>query len=166
MKKEIYKKVGGYPYEVSNLDNVRSIKTGRILRQEVDVWGYSRVCLRNGLIKKHLKVHRLIALSFIKNTQNKREVNHKDGNKLNNSISNLEWCTRSENMIHVFRVNKSPTMRGEKNGHAVLTASDVAEIKKLRQTGMYQYEIAKLFGIARTTVNAIVNGYNWKHVTI
>lgn len=163
-------------YEISDLGRVRSYKkTGtnqtdaaipRVLKQGISVWGYPEVRLCNSGSSKKKRVHRLVAEVFLPNELLKREVNHKDGDKLNNKAVNLEWVSRSENMQHLFRVMKSPVMRGEKNGHAVLTSDDIAEIKSLWETGLFfQKEIASKFGIARTTVNSIVNGYNWKHLS-
>lgn len=172
MKNENWKIIDEYPtYQVSNFGRVRSYKSRNIVLQvpqvkksEIDVCGYERVSLCKNSICKHHKVHRLVAKSFIKNTGEKSEVNHKDGNRINNNVENLEWVSRSENMVHAFRVNGAKPMCGEKNGHARLSARDVRSIRKLwKDGGLLQREIAQMYGIARTTVNAIVNGYNWKH---
>ena len=175
--KEIWKKISGWErYEVSNYGRVRSLWIGGkggsykrkkpiIKAQCLSVWGYPEVRLCQDSVSKKFRTHRLVAKAFIPNPSDRREVNHKDGNKENNIAYNLEWATRSENMLHVFRVNKSPTMRGERNGHARLTASEVQEINQMWKTGNFlQKEIALEFRIARTTVNAIVNGYTWAHL--
>ena len=65
--------------------------------------GYYYVCLSNNKIKKHLFVHRIVALEFIDNPKSKEQVNHIDGNKINNCIENLEWLSRSENMKHAYK---------------------------------------------------------------
>lgn len=111
MNKEIWKDVKDFEgfYQVSNLGNIRSIprngtvKNYRILKPN-NVKGYYQVSLQKKGKKKYMKVHRLVAEAFIENTQNKREVNHIDGNKLNNKLTNLEWVTSSENQKHAFKI--------------------------------------------------------------
>jgi hypothetical protein len=89
-----------YPnYDISNFGNIKNNKTSKIMKQTLK-GGYYNIGLVNELGKKTFKVHRLVALSFIENPENKAEVNHKDKNKLNNNICNLEWMTHRENNIH------------------------------------------------------------------
>ena len=78
-------------YEVSNLGRVRN-KEGQLLRPEETEKGYLRVDLRKNGKTKHLKVHRLVAIEFIPNLKNLPQINHKDEDKKNNRVSNLEWC--------------------------------------------------------------------------
>ncbi len=87
-------------YKVSDTGKVMNTKTGRILSPAIDERGYERVCLFKADRRRRYKVHRLVALAFIPNPENKPQVNHKDGNKRNNSVSNLEWVTNAENMDH------------------------------------------------------------------
>ena len=90
-------------YEITCSGIVRNSSTHKILRQENNK-GYLRVALcKNNKIQKHL-VHRLVANNFITNKEFKRYVNHIDGNKLNNTIDNLEWVTASENELHSYSV--------------------------------------------------------------
>ena len=102
---EIYKVISDYPtYEVSNMGNVRNIKTGRVLKPGKDKSGYLMVWLWNENGKKVFKVHRLVANAFIPNPEIKPCVNHIDGCKSNNYVSNLEWCTSGENQSHAYRI--------------------------------------------------------------
>jgi len=115
MVKEIWKDIKEYEglYQVSNLGRVKSLGNGgfnqfqgveRILSLCANSSGYYIVVLVNSLVKKTKSVHRLVSLNFIKNPNNDKVVNHKDGNKLNNYIDNLEWCSYSENAKHAYRV--------------------------------------------------------------
>lgn len=95
-----WKQIQDFPnYEVSSLGNVRNSKTGRVLKQMCK-GGYLFVGLSQNSNGKTTSVHRLVALAFIDNPENKPQVNHKDKNRGNNNVSNLEWSTASENNIH------------------------------------------------------------------
>ena len=100
---EIWKTIKGFEnYEVSNLGNVKSKqpnKKEKILKFRVSKFGYYRVMLSGA---KAFLVHRLVALAFIPNNENKPEVNHVNSNKNDNTVENLEWSTRSENINHSY----------------------------------------------------------------
>lgn len=109
--KEKWKDISGYEgiYRISSLGRVYAYKItkGRkgdfILKQATQTQGYKQVKLYLEDTKKTFYVHRLVATAFINNPNNKKFVNHKDGNKANNIETNLEWCTKSENTIHSYR---------------------------------------------------------------
>lgn len=104
MNTEKWTKVNGYPlYSVSNRGRVRNDSSGRVLSPGKTVGGYLFVGLGNKEGRRTRFLHRLVAEAFLANPESKREVNHKDGNKLNNDVSNLEWCTRSENLTHSYK---------------------------------------------------------------
>ena len=86
-------------YEVSDLGQIRNTKTNYILKGRLSKSGYLQVSLKIDDTNKFSNryIHRLVAIYWIDNNENKREVNHKDGNKLNNCLDNLEWVTSSEN---------------------------------------------------------------------
>lgn len=98
----------GDRYEVSDKGRVRSSykRAGfnGILNQQQHRNGYMKVDLKYRASKKTIDVHRLVAQAFIPNPKNKTDVNHIDGNKANNVVSNLEWCTRKENMAHCHTI--------------------------------------------------------------
>lgn len=103
-------------YEISNDGNVRVVKSGMLMKQNIRGKNckYMQVVLvSDDKVKTHKNIHRLVAETFISNPFNKPCVNHKDGNKLNNHMDNLEWVTRSENDIHAFRLGlrKVPSER-------------------------------------------------------
>lgn len=101
---EIWKDVSGYEglYQVSSFGNVRKFKNHFILKKGKHHKGYLYVSLTKSKINKKVKIHRIVALSFLDNPENKTQVNHKDGNKQNNILSNLEWTTPSENLKHAW----------------------------------------------------------------
>jgi hypothetical protein len=95
---EIYIIIQEFPnYQISNLGNVRNIQTGKILKPNIGTTGYYFVNLYLEGKAKSIKIHRLVAKYFIPNLNNKKEIDHIDNNTLNNNISNLRWCNRSEN---------------------------------------------------------------------
>lgn len=91
-------------YAISNLCNVKNITTGKILKPQIDRYGYVYVCLANKGFNKKKKVHRLMAEIFVPNPLSKKEVNHKDGNTKNNLAENLEWVTHFENQTHKIKL--------------------------------------------------------------
>ena len=102
-QEEIWKDVVGYEwmYQISTMGNVRNSRTGYVIKQKLNINGYPTVIIRNSSGKKGtLRVHRLIMIAFIDNPHNKPFVNHIDGDKRNNNINNLEWCTAKENSVH------------------------------------------------------------------
>lgn len=98
--KEFWLDVKDVPnYEVSNLGNVRNKTTGRVLQQMLSRdGGYLRVNIGG----KHRYVHRLVADAFFDGEHDDLDINHIDGDKMNNFIGNLEWCTRQKNIQHAF----------------------------------------------------------------
>lgn len=126
---EIWEDIEGYEglYQVSNLGRVRSLDRkiyqdkdgstysrlikGKVLKYNYDKQGYTLVHLCSDGKRSCKKVHRLVAKSFIKNGYGKEYINHKDGNKKNNSVNNLEWVTPSENNIHAYKIGLSKPTR-------------------------------------------------------
>lgn len=111
---EIWKDIIGYEgyYQISSLGNVRSLdrfdgvhnRKGSILRPRLKKNGYLQVGLRKHMERKWIGIHRLVAIHFIENPDNKPQVNHIDGNKQNNTVENLEWATEKENQNHAARI--------------------------------------------------------------
>ena len=88
-------------YKISDSGDVVSIKTGKLMSQQLSSDGYPVVSL-TGIGRTTYRVHRLVAYSFVDKVEGKYEINHKDGDKTNNHYTNLEWCNRSENMKHAW----------------------------------------------------------------
>ncbi len=103
--KEIWKDIPNYKglYQASNLGRVKNKKTNKILKSSLSMKnGYNQLVLCKNDEHKVFKIHRLIAKTFIPNPENKPQVNHIDGNKQNNNVENLEWCTIKENLNHAI----------------------------------------------------------------
>lgn len=154
-------------YQVSNLGNVRSLnynKTKKIqhLKKVVNnKRGYLAVGLSKKGIFKIKTVHRLVAETFISNPNNLPQVNHIDGNKMNNSITNLEWCTKNENQNHAVRTGLM--QRGQNRPSAKLTEKQVLEIYKLKGVLKGQ-DIANKYGVSKNTINCILRGSKWSYL--
>jgi len=173
MNKEIWKDINGYEglYQISNLGRVKSLnklkgkntKTKEIIMNpSINKKGYKCIVLCKNSKQKHFRVHRLVAQSFIPNSENKKIVNHIDCNKINNHESNLEWVTHKENEIHAKANGLKP--HGESHGRAKLTKQDIYKIKQLIKNNFKLKSIAFLFEISITHVSRIKNNKSWRCV--
>lgn len=170
----MWKDILGYEglYKVSDSGDVYNIKSKRKLKLTVSDAGYHKVNLRNnGSVKTHL-VHRLVALSFIPNPKEKPQVNHIDEDSLNNSLSNLEWCTPKENCNHgtrlerirnlidyevVAKKNSKPIIQMNMQGQIVMRWDSITACKN--KLGYDKSNIVKVLkGKAKTSY-----GYKWTY---
>lgn len=87
-------------YQVNKMGQIYSLVTKKILKPCVDTYGYLYFMASVNKVRKNIRIHRAVAMQYIDNPYNKYEVNHIDGNKKNNNIDNLEWCTTKENRNH------------------------------------------------------------------
>lgn len=178
---EIWKSIESFEgsYEVSNYGRVRSLDRihpkrnglvkGRVLK--FNLCGgrpgssrYPTVTFTDRPFRKDFLVHRLVAIYFIPNPENKPEVNHKDGDKLNNHYDNLEWCTRKENVQH-----SSDTGLLRTNGahfNAKLSLKEVNRIKNQLSKGVTQSVLAERYNVCQSTISLININRNWKHTAI
>lgn len=139
----------------NNTDKTKKLKN--VLR-----CGYYCVNLcKNGKAKKHL-VHRLVAEAFIPNPENKKTVNHKDGNKLNNSFENLEWNTYSENNLHKHRILKKHI--GKTHGMTKYCEEDVINVRNLREKKQTYKGISETLNVNIGFVQQVLQGKTWIHV--
>ncbi len=132
--------------------------------------GYLQISFYKNGVEKNYRINRLVAECYIPNPDNLPEVNHNDGNKSNNNVSNLYWCTRSQNMKHAYDNNllKPPIFKGENNFKSKLTTEDIIWIRKHyipRHPEFSQSALAKKFNIEQATISDIVNRITWKHIT-
>lgn len=151
---EIWRSIPNFPdHKVSNTGKVSS-KRG-LLRPNRLRKGYLQVDLRHNGLRKAALVHRLVGEAFIANPLHLAEINHKDLNKANNDVTNLEWISRRDNIQHAKAngVLGRPTCRGELNVRAKLSSAQVAEVIHLRSTGLTLREIGDRYGIDQSTVS-------------
>lgn len=113
--------------------------------------------------KKTYRVHRLVMMAFkpVKD-MDKLEVNHIDGDKKNNALSNLEWCSSSENQKHAFQTGLQQPRKGEKSNFSKLTQADIEKIFELRKLGWLQKDIADQIGCTRSNISYILNHKTWQ----
>jgi NUMOD4 motif/HNH endonuclease len=162
---ENWKKIPGYEnYSVSDLGRVRNDKTGRIMKTPATVKGYLHLNLVKETGKSIVLVHRLVGKTFIPNPENKPQINHIDGNKKNNNVTNLEWVTQSENIRHAFDNGMIKRYKGQKNPNSKLTEVEVLEIRRLRNEGWKQEDIANKFDVHQTLISAIDRKKTWTHI--
>ena len=148
--------------KISRNGNVFNPK-GVELKQQTNHKGYKTVHVNYFSGRKTCSVHRLVALAFIPNPENKPQVNHIDGDKTNNCVDNLEWVTQTENMRHATDILGH--YRGEKAPTAILTEQDVIEIMKLLQDGKRNEDIAPLYSVGAHVIKQIRRGVSWRHIT-
>lgn len=140
---------------------------GKSLKQQKSQYGYFRVILYKDRKAIAKTIHRLVATAFLSNPDNLPQINHKDGNKENNHVSNLEWCTSSYNIRHAFRMglSKSHTPKGADHPLSKLTDEKVVEMRRLRtEKKLTQKELSEIFGVSPGVVQAVVNRKAWKHI--
>lgn len=139
-------------------------KKGKLLKPQIN-GSYFAVDLSIGCGKfKRATIHRLVAMAFLENKEGKPQVNHKDGNKFNNNVNNLEWPTRSENMKHAYDVLLNSHF-GEKNTQSKLTADNVLDIVYKRSNETSLSKISSIYGISPSTICDIMKGRSWSHIT-
>ena len=151
-------------YYISSEGYILSLRTLKTMKTAVTEKGYSRVGLYVGRKQKHLYVHRLVALKYLPNPENKPQVNHKNGDKADNRVENLEWATFSENSQHAMDMGLSE--KGEHHYKSSLKTSDVREIKKLLILGWRNKTIAEVFKVKVSVISLIKTNRNWKHIKV
>lgn len=174
-----WRDIQGYEgvYQISNNGEVKSLSRfrrsrwetpvllpERILKQKKNRHGYMTVHLRTGK-ESWPSVHRLVAIAFVPNPENKSTVNHKDGVKTNNTVQNLEWATESEQMIHAISTGlySPPDLRpfvqkGEYNRASKLKDCEIPLILKMREQGNTLKSIADKFGVGISQIHRITKG--------
>lgn len=144
-------------YDITFEGLVINKHNGHILKPQPNNKGYLRIMVN----KNRYFVHRLVAQKYVPNPNNNPQVNHKDGNKLNNNANNLEWVTNQQNRTHA--VKNSLILVGDNCPWSKL---DTEKVKFIREyCDKYSYnELAKMFNVSRSTIIDVVKYKNWKHV--
>lgn len=154
------KKIDGYDYYyITKNGEVYSTFTGQIKRLKTQFTndGYEKIKLK----KKTYRIHRLVAIYFIENPLNLPQVNHIDGNKLNNSVENLEWCDNSYNQKHAWNIG---LQKAKTPSNAKLSLEQANEIRqRYVDEDISQRKLASIYGVAKTTIADILNGRYYNH---
>ncbi|MEM8719010.1 MAG: NUMOD4 domain-containing protein [Cyanobacteria bacterium P01_G01_bin.39] len=154
---EMFVDTRGYEgYEVSNLGNVWSKKTNKILKPYQTQKGYLTVGFWLNGKKKRLSIHRLVAKAFLPNPNNLPEVNHINGCKTDNRVTNLEWSSGGANVSHAYRIG----LRQSK-----LSESEVEQILQQLEQGLTQRKLGNKFNVSHSTIGEINRGKIWRRVT-
>ena len=168
--KEIWKNIPGYEgsYKCSNLGRIKSLKRKckggnnirtvpeKYLKYRITYSGYFRVALTKDKKTKDYFVHRIVAMTFLINPDNKPFVNHKKGIKTDDRASMLEWCTQSENEIHAHKIGLK-NHKGENHPSAKISNNDIIEIRKMLKNGTKGRAIAKSFNVSESHLSNIKN---------
>lgn len=162
---EIWKPIEGYKYyEVSNLGNVKTFsrwKEGRLMRLIKESNGYLRVNLvSNDGKQRKVSVHRLVAQAFLPNPYNLPEVNHKDENKENNCVDNLEWTAQQDNINYGTGIQRRADQRGSKVRCVETGITYKSQAEAARQTGIPASSISSIF----QGKMKMAGGYHWEKV--
>lgn len=186
---EILRDIAGYEglYQVSNFGRVKSLQRraktrrgDRVVKERflssnhLDAYSYPMAVLYKDTIPRTCKIHRLVAMAFIPVIEKKLMVNHKDCNKTNNKVENLEWCNDQENKAHAWsnglmeRAREKAKLldkKGEKSGTAKLCSNDVIEIRRRYFCKeLTQKSLGEIFKVTRTTIGKIVRRERWIHI--
>ena len=163
-------------YFVSNLGNVKSFKNGKekILSKNINNSGYALVHIIVNGVHKNCTIHRLSALSFLLNPNNHPEVDHKDEDKSNNKLSNLQWISKKDHNIKSYdarvaankKVNTGHTRtRGEGSGTSKLKNADVLRIRELYSNEEYnKADLSRMYNVSFMCITKIIRRDTWFHI--
>ena len=177
---EIFKDIKGYEglYQISNFGRVKSLdrlidRRCRGIRFQKERFstlnkvgnGYLQVMLSKNGIRNYCLIHRLVGFAFISNSDNKPQINHKNGVKADNFYKNLEWVTQSENQLHAYKSGLQKIQKGSERGRcAKLNEKQVKEIKNRINSGELLKILANEFNVNPVTISNIKTNTTWQHV--
>ena len=183
MMQEVWKDIKGMEgcYQISNKGRVKALERvvlrsvngnihikEHIVKGSKDTKGYLQLDARVDGKRIVKLIHRLVAEAFIDNPNKYEQVNHKDGNKLNNDVSNLEWVTATENIRHACRTGLHKPNYGVEHGNHKLTNDAVRYIRANYKLGDKEFgakALAKKFNVTTTPILLVAKGKSWKHIT-
>ena len=164
---EVWREIVGYEvlYQVSNYGRVKSFqnKFPKIMRADEQSKGYMQIRLHKNGKAKNFGVHVLVAQAFCPNLENKPEVDHRNGDKTNNCVWNLNWATRKENADRAYLLGLIKVKRGTQCHYAKLKVEDVIYIRE-NADNLTQKELAKKFNVSRETIKRVITGVTYKDV--
>ncbi len=169
--------VGGITYFKSHLERLYVSKCGLLRRHPlkhhsekeqirfyIDKYGYHRFWHQHSDgSRQFIPVHRIVALTFLKRDLFRNEVNHINGDRMDNSLMNLEWTSRTENERH-SRAVLGKRCVGEKASRSKLVTEEIRMIRSLHSKSWGILNLAKCFSVSKSQVNRIVKRINWSHV--
>lgn len=163
MKEELWKVIPFESnYEVSTLGRVRNASTTQVKSLRLDKYGYLRVTLYPS--GKTYSIHRLVGEVWLTKAEESLQINHKDFNKTNNHVNNLEWCSVRENCIHREKFLDKERISGDRNPMARYSVEDVLNIRKLYDQGVGYMDIARMYKAPDEPIRRIVKRESWKHI--
>lgn len=176
-KNEIWKDIPNYEglYHVSNMGRIKCLthivnfKTSQrrlehIHKPSLLKNGYCAIILSQNAKTEHFLIHRLVAISFLQNDNKFLYVNHKNSNRQDNRVENLEWCTQKQNVQHGIKYGFFKTTWNENNYKAKLKNIDIPIIKECLNNGISYRKLANQYGVAISTIFRIKHGISWKNI--
>lgn len=155
---EEWKKINGYNYSISNLGRAKNNKTNYVLKGSIGKNGYVYISLCDGKREsKHFYIHRLVCEAFLKNPDNKKCVNHKDYNKTNNNLENLEWVTSSENQYYNHKNGRKTETSNKRVGKFSLDGDLISSYDSV-------VEAAEKEGISKNCIYSVCRGARKTHL--
>lgn len=175
MEVEIWKDIEGFEnkYQISNLGNVKTLDRydslgrfhkSKLLKISIEKDGYEYITLLgNKGATKSFFIHRLVVHAFMTNLNDLPQINHKDGNKTNNKVDNLEWLTAKQNVRHALRTGLRKS--GENHPWAILTNYQVQQVPVLLEQGLTQKAISKLYNVSYSCIKNICQKRKWNYLS-
>ena len=152
----------GDRYLVSGEGLIWSRRSNKFLKLETCKQGYKKVKLHDNKTIKNFRVHRLVALAFVENPENKSQVNHIDGRKENNHYTNLEWVTPLENTTHAIEKGLHNN-KGSSNGSSRFSPEDIKDMK-YNPNNLSLKELSDKYNTPKRYICAIRRGERWRHI--